>query len=212
MGGAGLSVTYRVALTGGIGSGKSTVAEGFARHGVMISDADAISHALTGPEGEALPAVRAAFGPRVFDRHGRGLDRAALRALVFSDPAARRRLQQILHPMILERMLEETASVSSPYALLVIPLLLETGQDRLVDRVLVIDLPESEQVARVARRSGLDAPEIRRIIASQATRDQRLAAADDVIDNSGDPGLLDARVAHLHRRYVEFAHGHRAQG
>ncbi len=202
-------MTYRVALTGGIGSGKSTVAEGFARHGVVISDADAISHALTGPEGEALPAIGQAFGPVVFDPHGT-LDRAALRALVFSDPAARRRLQQILHPMILERMLDETASVGGPYALLVIPLLLETGQDRLVDRVLVVDLPESEQVVRVSRRSGLDAEEVRRIMASQATREQRLTAADDVIDNSGEPGLLDTRIAQLHRQYLELARAHQA--
>jgi dephospho-CoA kinase len=203
-------MTYRVALTGGIGSGKSTVAEGFVRHGVVVSDADAISHALTRPDGEALPKIKAAFGPDVFDSSG-CLDRAALRALVFADPAARRRLQQILHPMILEQMLQETTSVSSPYALLVIPLLLETGQDRLVDRVLVVDLPESEQIARVSRRSGLDAVEVERILAAQATRDQRLAAADDVIDNSGGPGLLDPCVAQLHRRYVELARRHQAQ-
>jgi dephospho-CoA kinase len=203
-------MTYRVALTGGIGSGKSTVAEGFARQGVVVSDADAISHALTGADGEALPAIRAIFGPDIFDSRG-SLDRAALRTLVFSDSAARRRLQQILHPMILEQMLAETASVNTPYALLVIPLLLETDQDRLVDRVLVVDLPESEQVSRVSKRSGLDSTEVRRIMASQATRNQRLAAADDVIDNSGEPGLLDARIAQLHRRYVELARAHRAQ-
>lgn len=199
-------MTYRVGLTGGIGSGKSTVAERFAQQGVVVSDADAISHALTCPGGAALPAIRAAFGHNVVDTEG-NLNRTALRQLVFADPEARQRLEQILHPMILEQMLDETSAAASSYALLVIPLLLETGQDRLVDRVLVVDLPESEQIARVSRRNGLDAAEIRRIIASQASRGRRLAAADDVIDNGGTPEGLRTRVHQLHRLYLALARG-----
>jgi dephospho-CoA kinase len=197
-------MTYRVALTGGIGSGKSTVADCFARHGVRVSDADAISHALTAPGGDALPAIRASFGHGIIDEQGR-LDRDALRKQVFADSAARQRLEQILHPMIRARMLAESDDTASPYALLVIPLLLETGQDSLADRILVVDLPESEQIARVRQRSGLDPAEIRRIIAAQASRSQRLAAADDVIDNSGGRETLDDAVARLHACYLRLA-------
>jgi len=197
-------MTYRVALTGGIGSGKSTVAERFAEHGVRVSDADAISHALTAPGGDALPAIQASFGHGILDDQGR-LDRHALRKRVFSDSAERQRLEQILHPMIRARMLAESDDPSSPYALLVIPLLLETGQDSLADRILVVDLPESEQIARVRQRSGLDPGEICRIIAAQVTRGERLAAADDVIDNSGDREALNQAVAELHARYLRLA-------
>lgn len=197
-------MTYRVALTGGIGSGKSTVAARFAEHGILVSDADAISHALTAPDGAALPAITAAFGEQLVDDEG-SLDRRALRKRVFSDPRARQRLEQILHPMIRARMLAETATAASPYALLVIPLLLETGQDRLADRILVVDLPESDQISRVAERSGLERAEIERIIAAQVSRARRLAAADDVIDNSGSPEALGEAVARLDTRYRQLA-------
>lgn len=196
--------SFRVGLTGGIGSGKSTVAEHFAALGATVSDADAVSHALTAPGGAALPAIRAAFGTTVFDAHGR-LDRSALRALVFADPAVRQRLEAILHPLIRERMLAETADPPGPYALLVIPLLLETGQQRLVDRVLVVDLPECEQVARVAQRSGLAPSEIEPIIAAQVSRGERLAAADDIIDNSSSRASLAAQIDRLHALYRRLA-------
>jgi dephospho-CoA kinase len=198
--------SFRVGLTGGIGSGKSTVAERFAALGATVSDADAVSHALTAPGGAALPAIRTAFGTSVFDAHGR-LDRGALRALVFADPAARQRLEAILHPLIRERMLAETADPPGPYAVLVIPLLLETGQQGLVDRVLVVDLPEREQIARVAQRSGLAPSEIEPIIAAQVSRDERLAAADDIIDNSGSRASLAAEIARLHALYRRLAAG-----
>jgi dephospho-CoA kinase len=197
-------MTFRVAITGGIGSGKSTVAEQFAALGARVSDADAISHQLTGPGGEALAAIAAAFGSAVIDQHG-ALDRAQLRARVFSDPNARRTLEAILHPMIRARMLAETQSIQEPYALLVIPLLFETGQHALVDRVLVVDVPESLQVARVQARSSLPEPEIARIMASQIDRTQRCAKADDLIDNSGTLNQLRPRIEQLHQRYLELA-------
>lgn len=197
-------MTYRVALTGGIGSGKSTVAEQFASFGVTVSDADAISHRLTGPGGEALPAIAAAFGAEMVDATG-ALDRARMRQQVFADPAARQRLERILHPLIRADMLAETEAISGPYALLMIPLLLETGQQSLVDRVLVVDLPEAMQIARVRERSGLEPDQIHRIIASQVSRAERLAEADDWIDNSGDPASLWPQVERLHQAYLQLA-------
>lgn len=197
-------MTYRVALTGGIGSGKSTVAEQFAALGVMVTDADAISHQLTGPDGAALPAIRAAFDAQMIDATG-ALDRARMRQHVFTDPAARRRLEDILHPMIRARMLTETEASRSPYALLMIPLLLETGQQSLVDRILVVDLPEEQQIARVQERSGLTREQIGRIIASQVSRAERLAAADDLIDNSGDQASLGPQIEQLHQAYLKLA-------
>jgi len=199
-------MTYRVALTGGIGSGKSTVAEQFAALGVKIADADALSHQLTAPNGEAIAEIAAAFGAPMIDASG-ALDRARMRQQVFADPTSRKRLEGILHPLIRDRMLAETASSSSPYVLLMIPLLLETGQQRIVDRVLVVDVPEALQISRVQARSGLEPEQIHRIIEAQVSRAQRLAAADDLIDNSGSPEYLGARVAELHQHYLELAHG-----
>ena len=193
-----------VALTGGIGSGKSTVADGFARLGVPILDADVLARELTGPGEPALEEIRAAFGPGVIQPDGR-LDRAALRRIVFADQAARRRLEAILHPRIRARMLAWLGEVRAPYAILVIPLLFEAGQTDLVDRILVVDLPEDEQVRRVQTRSGLVEAEIRRILATQATRAERLAGADDRIDNSAGFAALEAQVERLHRRYLGLA-------
>jgi dephospho-CoA kinase len=195
---------FAVALTGGIGSGKSAVAELFAEHGVSVIDADAISHALTAPGGAALAPIAAAFGQEILRVDG-GLDRAAVRERVFADPAARRRLEAILHPMIRARMQAELAAETGPYALLAIPLLVETGQTDLADRVLVVDAPEALRIQRVGRRSGLAPEVVRRIMASQATPDERLAAADDVIDNSGSLADLRPRVRSLHARYLELA-------
>lgn len=198
-------MTYRVALTGGIGSGKNTVAEQFATLGAMVSDADAISHRLTGPGGEALPAIATRFGAEMIDATG-ALDRARMRQRVFADPTARKRLERILHPLIRAEMLAETEAIGNPYALLMIPLLIETGQQSMVDRVLVVDLPEAMQIARVHERSGLERDQIERIIASQVSRAERLAAADDLIDNSGDPDSLGPQVERLHQAYLRRAH------
>lgn len=191
----------RIALTGGIGSGKSSASALFADLGAAVIDADMLSHALTAPGGEALPDIAAAFGAGVIGPDG-VLDRAALRARVFADPAARARLEGILHPRIRDRMLTAADAAEAPYVVLAIPLLFETGQQALADRVLVIDCPEAVQIERVMARSGLARSEVERIIASQVSRARRLAGADDVIDNAGAPAALRAQVERLHARYL----------
>ncbi len=190
-----------VALTGGIGSGKSTVADLFAASGAGIVDTDVLSRELTRPGSPAVGEIAAAFGRQVIQPDGT-LDRAALRALVFAKPAARKDLESILHPRIRALMLERLRALDTPYAMLVIPLLVETGQHTLADRVVVVDVPENTQVERVQRRSGLTEAEVQRIIASQASREERLACADHIIDNSGDPALLQPQVERLHLRFL----------
>jgi len=191
----------RVGLTGGIGSGKSTVADSFASHGVPVIDTDVIARDLTAPGGAALAQIRAAFGDTVMQADGT-LDRAALRRRVFADSAARRQLEAILHPRIRQAVEEALATLTAPYALIVIPLLVEGGGYRdLLDRVLVVDCPEDVQIARVMARNGFTRDEVAAILAAQAGRAERLAAADDVIVNAGSPEGLRAEVAALHRRY-----------
>lgn len=193
-----------VALTGGIGSGKSTVAERLAALGAGVIDTDGLAHALTAPGQATLSAITEAFGAHLLGPNGY-LDRAALRRLVFADAQARRRLEEILHPRIEESMLRALDELSAPYGVLVIPLLFETGQQRYADRVLVVDVPEAIQIERVRQRSGLAPEEISRIIASQIGRDERLALADDLIDNRGDLDHLLPQVEILHRRYLDLA-------
>lgn len=198
-----------IALTGGIGSGKSTVADALAARGAGVIDTDRLARELTEPGQPALTAIAAAFGPDLIGADGQ-LDRAALRGLVFRDPAARRRLEAILHPLIETRMLERLAMLTTPYAVLVIPLLLETGQQSHADRILVVDVPEPIQIERVRQRSGLDQAEIERIIASQIGRVERLARADDIIDNSRDLQSLLGQVEEIHQRYLGLAEARRA--
>lgn len=195
-----------VGLTGGIGSGKTTVADRFGALGVPLIDTDLIAHELTGPEGAAMPAIRDAFGARVVASDGR-LDRAAMRALAFDDPAARKRLESILHPMIREATMRGIAAAAgSPYAIVVVPLLVESGTWRQwLDRVLVVDCPVELQISRVMKRSGLERAQVEAIVAAQAPREQRLAAADDVVENAGDAAALDPQVAVLHAKYLELA-------
>lgn len=195
---------YKVALTGGIGSGKSSASAIFSELGVPVIDADTLSHALTVPGGEALPAIAATFGAGLIDAGG-VLDRAGLRRRVFAEPDARRQLEQILHPRIRARMLTEAEAVSGDYVILAIPLLFETGQHELADRVLVVDLPENKQIERVMARSDLARADVERIMHSQVSRGERLAGADDVIDNSGPPEALRPQVETLHHRYLALA-------
>jgi dephospho-CoA kinase len=194
-----------IGLTGGIGSGKSAVADLFAARGITVVDTDAIAHALTTAGGAAMPAIRAAFGAEVVSAEG-ALDRAAMRALVFADPATRKRLEAILHPMIREeseRQLLAAAGDGRPYAILMVPLLVESGDYRKrVDRVAVVDCAEATQIARVMNRNGLTRSEVERILAAQASRAERLAAADDVIDNDGDLAALPAQIERLHLKYL----------
>ena len=200
-------MTYVVGLTGGIGSGKSAVADLFAERGILVVDTDAVAHALTAPGGAAMAAIRAEFGAAVAAADG-ALDRAAMRARVFADPSARKRLEAILHPMIRsesERLLAAEAS-RSPYAILMVPLLIEAGSYReRVDRIAVVDCAEATQIARVISRNGLARDEVQRILAAQATRAERLAAADDVIDNDGDLAALRPQIERLHVNYLAYA-------
>lgn len=196
---------YTVGLTGGIGSGKSAVAALFAGLGVSVVDTDEIAHELTRSGGEAIAPIRAAFGDQAIARDG-ALDRAAMRKLAFGDARERNRLEAILHPMIRAESSRRLERAAGPYAILVIPLLVESGVDRSrTPRVLVVDCPEASQLERVMRRSGLPEAEVRAILATQATRAQRLAAADDVIDNAGVPQALEGQVARLHEKYLTLA-------
>lgn len=200
-------MNYVVGLTGGIGSGKSAVADLFADRGIAVVDTDAIAHALTAPGGAAMAAIRAEFGDAAAGADG-ALDRAAMRAIVFNDPSARKRLEAILHPLIRdesERLLA-AAATRAPYAILMVPLLVESGSYRKrVNRVAVVDCSEATQVARVMKRNGLARDEVARILAAQASRAERLAAADDVIDNDGDIGALPPQIERLHQQYLAFS-------
>jgi dephospho-CoA kinase len=194
-----------VGLTGGIGSGKSAAADEFERLGATVVDTDVIARELTAAGGAALPHIKALFGPG-FVRPDGAMDRDAMRSRVFSDPVAKRALESLLHPMIREESARRIAAATGPYAVHVIPLLVESGDYRSrVDRVLLVDCPEDLQVQRVRARSGLADDEIRAIMAQQAPRAARLAAADDVIDNAGTLEALAGQVAALDARYRKMA-------
>jgi len=199
---------FRVGLTGGVGSGKSTVAELLAGRGAGIVDADALSHALTAAGGAAIAAVRDAFGPASIDASG-ALDRARMRSLVFADPAARARLEAVLHPMIRSAATQRAADLiaqGAPYLVFVIPLLVESGNwHERVDRILVVDCSAQVQLARVSQRPGMDLASARRVIDAQASRAQRLAAADDVVFNEAPLAELESRVGLLHAAYLAHA-------
>ena len=193
---------FVVGLTGGIGSGKSAAAQIFAELGAEVIDTDAIARELTAPGGAAIGPIRTAFGASMITAEG-ALDRVAMRRLVFSDAAARGRLEGILHPMIRGEADACCMLSSAPYIILVVPLLVETGfyKGRL-GRVLVIDCAEQTQVARTTARSGLPTGQVLAIMATQASRQQRLNAADDVIDNDGDLAELRRQVERLHASYL----------
>ena len=196
---------FVVGLTGGIGSGKSAAADEFARLGATVVDTDAIAHELTGPGGAAVPEVKRVFGDGFVDASGT-MDRKRMRALVFSDPAQKRRLEALLHPLIRAESGRRIAAAVGMYVVHVVPLLVESPDLRAgVGRVLVVDCPEALQMARVRQRSALPEEEVRRIIASQIQRQTRLAAADDVIDNSSTIAALQQQVRQLHESYLARA-------
>jgi len=194
-----------VGLTGGIGSGKSAAADAFGKLGATVVDTDAIAHELTGPGGAAIPEVKRLFGDALVDAAG-AMDRKRMRELVFADSEKKRRLEALLHPMIRAESERRIAAAPGPYVVHVVPLLVESpGFRERYPRVLVVDCPEALQVARVRQRSGLAEGEIRRIIASQIQRESRLAAADDVIDNSGTIAAMQQQVRRLHEKYLTLA-------
>ncbi|SMF37933.1 dephospho-CoA kinase [Pseudogulbenkiania subflava DSM 22618] len=191
-----------VGLTGGIGSGKTAAARYFAAQGVVVVDTDELSHALTAPGGRAMPMLVARFGPD-FQRADGALDRLRMRELVFRQPSARRELEAILHPMILEDSLAALAKARGAYAVLVVPLLFESQAYRdVVDRTLLIDCDKEVQVARVMQRSGLSESQVRAIMATQMPREDKRRLADDIIDNSGSLSELALQVEAKHRYYL----------
>ena len=197
-------MSFVVGLTGGIGSGKSAAADEFGRLGATVVDTDVISRELTEKGGAAVAEVERAFG-KDFIAEG-AMNRKRMRDHVFADPAAKRSLERLLHPMIREESARRIAAASGPYVVHVVPLLIESPDYRKrVDRVLVVDCAEETQVARVRARSGLSEDEVRAIMRGQIPRAERLAAADDVIDNSGAREALRNQVAALHKKYLQFA-------
>lgn len=201
---------FVVGLTGGIGSGKTTVANIFAALGVPIVDADLIARELVARGQPALREIRDRFGDNIIGADG-SLDRATLRERVFAHPSERAALEAILHPRIRSAMTERFALLRAPYCIACIPLLIETGQSDMVDRVLVVDLPPPLQMRRVQARDQLATDEVRAIIASQCTREQRLAAADDVLKNDADLASLKPEIERLHQAYLQIALEHRCQ-
>ncbi|WP_421194299.1 dephospho-CoA kinase [Aeromonas enteropelogenes] len=196
---------YVVAITGGIGSGKTTVANQFAELGIDVIDADVIAREVVEPGTPALAAIAAHFGPDVIASDGR-LDRRQLRERVFSEPDAKAWLNALLHPLIRSEMQRQCAAARSPYCLLVVPLLVENRLTGLADRVLVIDVDEVTQIARTCRRDGVSPEQAKAILAAQASRDERLAVADDILDNRAEDKMaIRTQILALHQTYLAFA-------
>lgn len=197
---------FAVGLTGGIGSGKSTVADLFAAHGVPLVDTDLIAHRITAPHGIAMPQIAVEFGDSFVAADG-SLDRVRMRTLVFSDDGARKRLEGITHPLIRAETEREQREAQGPYVIVVVPLLVESGSWKTrVNRVLTVDCSVDTQISRVMSRNGFSREQVLAIIARQATREARLAAADDVIDNDNAPlDALKAQVEAQHRVYLSLA-------
>ncbi|MBL0570722.1 dephospho-CoA kinase [Aeromonas hydrophila] len=195
---------YVVAITGGIGSGKTTVANQFAELGIEVVDADVIAREVVEPGTPTLAAIATHFGSEVITPDGQ-LDRRRLRERVFTDPQAKGWLNALLHPLIRTEMQRQCAAARSPYCLLVVPLLVENRLTALANRVLVIDVDEATQIERTCRRDGVSHEEAQAILAAQASRAERLAAADDVLDNqNGTPEAIKSRILALHETYLAF--------
>ena len=193
-----------IGLTGGIGSGKTTVANLFAELGISIIDADQVAREVVEPSTSALQQITARYGQQVITMDGQ-LNRSKLRDIIFASASEREWLETLLHPLIRARMHEYVTQAKSPYCILVIPLLLESKPNELVQRILVVDTPEKSQISRTLLRDKSSAEQIQQIMASQVSRSQRLAAADDVIINDSNLTTLKSQVENLHRQYLDLA-------
>ncbi|ESE39896.1 dephospho-CoA kinase [Shewanella decolorationis] len=200
---------FVVGLTGGIGSGKTTVANLFAEEGVDLVDADVVAREVVAPNSQGLKAIIDHFGAEILTATGE-LDRAQLRQRVFSDEQQRQWLNQLLHPMIRQEMLSQVKNATSDYVIMVVPLLFENGLDRLVNRTLVVDISPELQISRTVKRDNVDATQVNNIINSQCSRSEKLARADDVIDNQGEISTLKQEVQALHQRYLQLSGNHDA--
>ena len=199
---------YAIGLTGGVAAGKSAVTRHFEALGAPVHDADVAARAVVEPGSEGLAAIIATFGAQVLDADGR-LDRPAMRRRVFADAVAKRQLEAIVHPRVREWLHQRAIAETAPYCLLAVPLLAENiAHYRWLDRILLVDVPEAVQIERLCARDGIDRALAERMLAHQASRAQRLALADDIIDNSGSEAALEAHVQALHRRYLALAAGH----
>ena len=197
-------MTYIVALTGGIGSGKSTVADAFANFGVPRVDADIIARQVVELGMPALAAIASRYGDTILQADG-SLNRSALRTKIFSEPQEKAWLNSLLHPLIQQETERQLADIDKPYALWIVPLLLENGLQHRANRVLVVDVAPEIQLTRTMARDGITRQQAENILASQVSRQQRLACADDIIDNSGDPSIIASQVASLHQQYLILA-------
>ena len=191
----------KIGLTGGIGSGKTTIADLFSELDVPVIDADTIAREVVASGSQALEQIRLSFGERVIAADG-SLDRSAMRELIFADTEQKRKLEAIVHPKVRQSILKRVASLDASYCIISVPLLVESGMVKLVDRVLVVDCPVEIQIQRVTKRDRLDETIVRAIIASQASREQRKALADDLIDNASPDSMLAEQVKKLHNLYL----------
>jgi len=195
---------FVVGLTGGIGSGKTTVANLFAAEGITLVDADIVAREVVAPGSKGLEAIVTHFGAEILTPEGE-LDRAKLRQRIFSNPEEREWLNQLLHPMIRQEMLAQVEKATSAYVIMVVPLLFENGLDRLVNRTLVVDISPELQINRTVKRDNVDASQVNSIISSQSSRSEKLARADDIIDNQGEISTLKREVLALHQRYLQLS-------
>ncbi len=195
---------FVVGLTGGIGSGKTTVANLFAAEGITLVDADIVAREVVAPGSKGLEVIVTHFGAEILTPEGE-LDRAKLRQRIFSHPEEREWLNQLLHPMIRQEMLAQVEKATSAYVIMVVPLLFENGLDRLVNRTLVVDISPELQINRTVKRDNVDASQVNNIISSQCSRSEKLARADDIIDNQGEISTLKREVLALHQRYLQLS-------
>ncbi|MEI8602034.1 dephospho-CoA kinase [Shewanella sp. PP-Sp27a-2] len=195
---------FVVGLTGGIGSGKTTVANLFAAEGITLVDADIVAREVVAPGSKGLEAIVTHFGAEILTPEGE-LERAKLRQRIFSHPEEREWLNQLLHPMIRQEMLAQVEKATSAYVIMVVPLLFENGLDRLVNRTLVVDISPELQINRTVKRDNVDTSQVNNIISSQCSRSEKLARADDIIDNQGEISTLKREVLALHQRYLQLS-------